>query len=1258
MLLDRPQITEGSEIVNATVSSGTVDPQLPNVGELFYRTDLDELRAYTTSGWVVVASGANIVGTHVSDSSLHLSPDQNTLLDGLNLPTLTATALNYAADVTAPIQSQINDLVDHTIDDNRHLTTEQNSLLDGITVTPTEVNALPSLIAHAGDETIHITPAQDLFLDGLDVSLSSADLNRSVGLDAYLASVSIPSTATALTTLFISKLDKSGGTVTGNIVMSGAKVTGLPNPVFDTDAANKAYVDAMGSGIDWKEAVAAATTSNIVLSGLQSIDGVTLIAGDRVLVKDQTDDTENGVYVVDTGPWSRAADYDDALEVSHSAIYVLEGGAVNGRGSFVQSKAVTIFPGEAISFAPFSGPVINTAGAGVDLAPGGTVSVKEGAGLAFDGSSNLIVDVYSGGGLMTTIDGDTSSTAGSAQLSLTKIGTAGTYRSISVDSYGRVTAGTNPTTIAEYGITDAVLKTGDTMSGALNLPVDGLVVGTTQLVATNGNIGVGTNAPTTYTDYRTLAVNGTNGGVLEFQANGVQQSRITSESNSLIVHTNGVERLRVDSTGNVGIGTNLPSAKLEVAGMIYTTTGGIKFPDNSIQTTAGVSTSAGGSTGQVQYNNAGAFAGATNVSTNGTVLTVGSTSLRTLAGGFTPTIQLEETSGVDKGVLAVIKNTTETDGAKIVIGRSNGAVTGSQTAVPALSKIGELSFEGAFGGASLHQVATVTAATTDATWSDSTGRGMLALQTTNNGSSSAVGTRISVLGTSNSSTLYGYTGTEGFTIAGTNAVGLANPVSAVTSNSIVFDPSGALLFKASITPEDSIKLLGSTLSLGVTARTSVAGHSSVALMVENQAESARTPVIAAVSNSVSASEGGVLALGRTRSTTSNQHTAVSNGDVLGSIRFFGANGTNTNTVGSTIESVASGAFSTTSSPSYLTFNTTATGSVSPVERVRVDAVGVGIGVAPTEKLHVNGLARLQGSTTDLYLGSDATGAFAAVYSNHSLRFITNNVERVRVTGSGNVGIGLSTVSENLSVGTTTASSDVTIGLRALTSASASSRTVITQGADTGSLTVNWNAGGVGSEGALILVSGASERLRINSAGKITSTSSVSGDALVVLQNTSATGNGVRIDGGSSTSTYALSVRNNSGSELVQVNGAGAMSIGAAPVTNTKFYVNGAVAQNVTAVAATSIDWSAGNYFTKTISGATTFTFTNFPPSGFSMITLKITDGGSATITWPTSVKWSNGAAPALSATGVDILNLFTDDGGVTVYGILAGKGMA
>ena len=92
-----------------------------------------------------------------------------------------------------------------------------------------------------------------------------------------------------------------------------------------------------------------------------------------------------------------------------------------------------------------------------------------------------------------------------------------------------------------------------------------------------------------------------------------------------------------------------------------------------------------------------------------------------------------------------------------------------------------------------------------------------------------------------------------------------------------------------------------------------------------------------------------------------------------------------------------------------------------------------------------------------------------------------------------------------------------------------------------------------------------------------------------------------------------------------------------------------------AMAADDVDLSAGTYFTKTISGATTITFSNPPASGKAVhFTLVFTGDGSA-ITWPTSVKWEGGAAPATPASSAkDMFTLLTVDGGTTYYGKKAG----
>jgi hypothetical protein len=87
---------------------------------------------------------------------------------------------------------------------------------------------------------------------------------------------------------------------------------------------NNAITDALAA-IKWKTSVRAATTANITLSGTQTIDGVALTAGQRVLVKDQTTQTQNGIYVVAAGAWARATDADTAAELQAAVVTVEEG---------------------------------------------------------------------------------------------------------------------------------------------------------------------------------------------------------------------------------------------------------------------------------------------------------------------------------------------------------------------------------------------------------------------------------------------------------------------------------------------------------------------------------------------------------------------------------------------------------------------------------------------------------------------------------------------------------------------------------------------------------------------------------------------------------------------------------------------------------------------------------------------------------------------------------------------------------------------
>lgn len=93
-----------------------------------------------------------------------------------------------------------------------------------------------------------------------------------------------------------------------------------------------------------------------------------------------------------------------------------------------------------------------------------------------------------------------------------------------------------------------------------------------------------------------------------------------------------------------------------------------------------------------------------------------------------------------------------------------------------------------------------------------------------------------------------------------------------------------------------------------------------------------------------------------------------------------------------------------------------------------------------------------------------------------------------------------------------------------------------------------------------------------------------------------------------------------------------------------------------AVSASAIDVATGNYFSKTISTATTFTVSNVPTTGTAVsFILDLTNGGSATITWWSGMKWAAGTAPTLTSAGRDVLGFFTHDGGTTWTGLVLGK---
>lgn len=183
----------------------------------------------------------------------------------------------------------------------------------------------------------------------------------------------------------ISSSDTNGNVIldpngTGTIDASSARITSVADPTGAQDAATKAYVDATLSGLEVKDSVRVATTANITISSDlnvgDTIDGVTLADGDRVLVKDQTDASQNGIYVAGSSP-ARASDADSAAELTGGSFTFVEEGSTQADNGYVFTHNGTPILGSTnLTVAQFSGAGSITAGDALSKS-GNTLNVND-----------------------------------------------------------------------------------------------------------------------------------------------------------------------------------------------------------------------------------------------------------------------------------------------------------------------------------------------------------------------------------------------------------------------------------------------------------------------------------------------------------------------------------------------------------------------------------------------------------------------------------------------------------------------------------------------------------------------------------------------------------------------------------------------------------------------------------------------------------------------------------------------------------------
>lgn len=190
--------------------------------------------------------------------------------------------------------------------------------------------------------------------------------------------------------------------------LQSQRIQNVADPSASTDAANKQYVDNNLAGLRWKAPVRVATTAAGTLSSSfengDSVDGVTLVTGDRILIKDQASQIENGIYTVNvSGAPTRATDADSSAELLNATVFVVQGTA-NADKAYTQTTNVAggtgpVIGSDNIVWAQFGGGTAYSAGNGLQLAST-TFSVQaNGTSIDVSSSGVKIADAAAGNGL-------------------------------------------------------------------------------------------------------------------------------------------------------------------------------------------------------------------------------------------------------------------------------------------------------------------------------------------------------------------------------------------------------------------------------------------------------------------------------------------------------------------------------------------------------------------------------------------------------------------------------------------------------------------------------------------------------------------------------------------------------------------------------------------------------------------------------------------------------------------------------------------
>jgi hypothetical protein len=395
----------------------------------------------------------------------------------------------------------------------------------------------------AKTQTINIVPVQGIFLPeptfDLVTFIGPAGTPFFATVNPNQSGLNITSSTINSTT--IGATTPSTGVFT-NISTTTGQVTTTPSA--NTDIANKFYVDTVAQGLGPKAACAVATLTSITLSGLQSIDGYTTLAGDRVLVKNQGTSSQNGIYIASASAWTRSTDMDVWAEVPGAYTVILNGGQSNTGWVCTAASTGTINV-TAMPWVQFSGSATYFAGTGLTLSANTFSITNTGVTAASVGSaSKTLTATVNAQGQLTALS-DTNIAISNSQVS--GLGTMSTQ---------------NANTVAITGGTIDAVTIGGSTAGAItgttitaNTQFSGAGTG---LTGTASGLSIGGNAATATTaGSATTAVTATNlaggaAGSVPYQSAPSTTTFLAAGSNGQVLTlASGVPSWATPTTGTV-----------------------------------------------------------------------------------------------------------------------------------------------------------------------------------------------------------------------------------------------------------------------------------------------------------------------------------------------------------------------------------------------------------------------------------------------------------------------------------------------------------------------------------------------------------------------------------------------------------------------------------------------------------------------------------------------------------------------------------